>query len=73
MSGLILSLGLLGFIGGVIAVVTLLSQRDANREKEKAAGKKDGVQSSSASPPTNGSDSGSRAGRPGGNGGAHRT
>ena len=48
MSGLIFSLGLLGFIGGVIAVVALLSQRDANREKEKAAEKKNGVRRNGA-------------------------
>lgn len=41
MDGLILSLGLLGFIGGVIAVVAMFAQRDANKEKEKAADKSD--------------------------------
>ena len=42
MSELIFSLGLIGFVGGVVAIVALFAQRDANREKEKAQKRGDG-------------------------------
>ena len=32
---LILTFGLIGFIAGVIGIVAMLSQRDANRQKAK--------------------------------------
>jgi len=40
MSNLIRMLGLVGFIGGVIAVVAMFAQRDANKDREKAAEQK---------------------------------
>lgn len=37
MCNLIFVLGLVGFVGGVIAIMALFVQRDANRQKEEAA------------------------------------
>jgi hypothetical protein len=39
---LITILGLVGFAGGVIAVIALFAQRDANKQKEAAAEEKGG-------------------------------
>jgi F0F1-type ATP synthase assembly protein I len=41
-------LGLVGFVAGVIAVIALFAQRDANKQKEKAAGQKEGEHSGTA-------------------------
>ena len=40
MTELILFLGLLGFMAGILGVTALLAQRDANRERERAAERK---------------------------------
>jgi hypothetical protein len=45
---LISILGLVGFAGGVIAVIALFAQRDANKKKEEAAEQKDGGHNSAA-------------------------
>ena len=37
MDSLVFALGIWGFIGGVIAIVALISQRDANKAKEQEA------------------------------------
>lgn len=68
MDGLLISLGLLGFVGGVIAVIALFAQRDANKEKEKAAEEKSGVEKGGAGPSKVDIDHGGHNGRPGGNG-----
>lgn len=73
MDGLIISLGLLGFVGGVIAVIALFAQRDANKAKEKAAEEKRGVRKSAAGPSKVDIDRGGHGGRPGGNGKPHGT
>jgi flagellar basal body-associated protein FliL len=41
MVNLIIILGLVGFLGGVVGVVAMLAQRDANKEREKKAAQKD--------------------------------
>jgi hypothetical protein len=37
---LIIILGLVGFAGGVIAIIAIFAQRDANKQKEEAAKQK---------------------------------
>lgn len=39
---LITILGLVGFAGGVIAIIALFAQRDANKQKEEATEQKGG-------------------------------